>query len=189
MKLSRIVSSAATACLTSLVLATAACDANDPSSRFAPLNVGSPVPGYSVRTLSGDSAHVGGEQPVTLLNVWATWCTPCEREFPELQRLHEAHSANGLRILAVSIDLGSDQAVADFAAERGATFLIGRDPEGRVQDRFMTIGVPETFLIDADGRLAWRKLGELPEHDPALLQKLKELGISSREAAGDVGRP
>ncbi|HLV25989.1 MAG TPA: TlpA disulfide reductase family protein [Gemmatimonadales bacterium] len=154
---------------------TTACGNGEMAARFAPLDVGSPVPVLAVRTLSGDSAHVGGDAPVTLLNVWATWCTPCEREFPELQRLHEAHAPQGLRILAVSIDTGNDQAVADFAAERGATFLIGRDPEGRVQDRFMTIGVPETFLITADGRLAWRKLGELPEHDPALAEKLAEL--------------
>lgn len=160
-----------------LTVFVAGCGEGEMANRFAPLEVGSPVPELAVRTLAGDTARVGGggEGPVTLLNVWATWCAPCEREFPELQRLQEAHGPEGLRILAISIDTGEDQPVADFAAERGATFIIGRDPRGVVQERFMTIGVPETFLITADGRLAWRKLGELPEHDPALAAKLAEL--------------
>lgn len=153
----------------------AACGEADSTSRFAPLGVGLPVPAYATRTLTGDSAHVGGDAPVTLLNVWATWCTPCEREFPELQRLHESYAPRGLRILAVSIDRAADDAVAGFVAERGATFIIGRDPEGRVQDRFMTIGVPETFLIGPDGTLLWRKLGELPPDDPELIAKLEEV--------------
>lgn len=163
------------AVVAALVVSTA-CGGSDQPSRFAPIAIGAPVPDYSVRTLSGAMENVGGPfNPVTLVNVWATWCTPCEREFPELQRLHEEYGPRGLRVLAVSIDRAPDAAVAAFVDERLATFAIGRDPEGRVQTSFMTIGVPETFLVDANGDLRWRKLGELPEGDVGLASALESL--------------
>ncbi|HEY0969782.1 MAG TPA: TlpA disulfide reductase family protein, partial [Gemmatimonadales bacterium] len=139
-------------------------------ARFRPLAVGDTVPAYAARTLAGDTARVGAgaEAPVTLVNVWATWCIPCQREFPELERLHRAHSGRGLRVLAVSVDRGGDEDVRRFVGEQGATFTIARDPDGRVQERFQAIGIPESYLVGADGRLLWRRVGELPAHDPAL---------------------
>lgn len=153
--------------------------------RFRPLSVGAVVPSYAVRTLQGDTVRVGpgssdapgGASGPVLLNVWATWCGPCKREFPELERIHQAHSAAGLRIVAVSIDRDDDDAVEAFAQEHGATFTIGRDPAGTVQERFRAMGVPESYLIAADGTLLWRHLGELQPNDPALAQALTEAGV------------
>lgn len=148
----------------------------DGADRFAPMAVGAPVAEYSVRTMPDGVAAVGGaSNPITLVNIWATWCAPCEREFPELQRLHTEYGPRGLRVLAVSIDRSSDDRVQAFVDERGVTFEIGRDPEGVVQTAFMTIGVPETFLVDADGILRWRKLGELPAGDAGLAAALEEV--------------
>lgn len=159
-------------------------DGGGRGERFRPLSVGSPAPAYAVRTLAGDTVRVGtaagegadGAAGPVLLNVWATWCGPCRREFPELERLHQAHAARGLRIVAVSIDRDDDAAVEAFVQEYGATFTIGRDASGIVQQRFQTMGVPESFLISSDGRLLWRHVGELPPHDPELARALAEAG-------------
>lgn len=159
--------------LAALCLLLAGCGGEHAATRFEPLRVGRPAPAYAVRTFDGDSARVGDAAPVTLLNVWATWCVPCQQEFPELQRLHEAYGARGLRVLAVSIDQGADPGVAAFVREHAATFTIGRDPAGRVQDAFQTIGVPETFLIAADGTLLWRRVGELRRNDAELAAALE----------------
>ena len=131
--------------------------------RFRPLAVGEPVPAYAVRTLAGDTARVGTAQPVTLLHVWATWCGPCEKEFPEIERLHRDFGTRGLRVLAVSVDNGSDAKVESFVREHGATFTIGRDESGTVRELYQSIGVPESYLISADGRLLWRHIGALAE--------------------------
>ncbi len=158
-------------------------DAGGRGERFQPLAVGAPAPAYAVRTLDGDTIRVGGgpgagsDGVPTLLNIWATWCGPCKREFPELERIHRAHSAAGLRIVAVSIDLGDDAPVASFVREHGATFAIGRDVTGTVQERFQSIGVPESYLIAADGTLLWRHVGELPAHDAGLLAALARAGL------------
>jgi thiol-disulfide isomerase/thioredoxin len=142
-----------------LLLALGACKSSD--ARFRPLAAGEPVPVFTVRTLAGDSASVGPGQQLTLLNLWATWCGPCQEEFPELEQLHRDYQAKGLRVLAVSVDLGDDSNVRDFVADHGATFTIGRDAQGRMQRLYQTVGLPETFLIAQDGTLIWRHFGAL----------------------------
>lgn len=140
---------------------------------FRPLAVGEPAPRYAVRTLAGDSARVGvAGQPLTLVNVWATWCIPCREEFADLERLHGDYRARGLRVLAVSIDQGGDADVRTFVAEKYATFLIGRDADGDIQRVFQTVGVPETFLIAGDGKLLWRKIGALRNGAPDARQAI-----------------
>jgi thiol-disulfide isomerase/thioredoxin len=129
---------------------------------FRPIAVGELVPDFAVRTLAGDSARVTSGQPVTLLHVWATWCGPCEKEFPEIEALQREFGPRGLRIVAVSVDEGDDDPVQAFVKEKGATFEIGRDPAGEVRRLYQGIGVPESYLISADGRLLVRQFGAIP---------------------------
>jgi thiol-disulfide isomerase/thioredoxin len=142
-----------------LLLTLGACRSSD--AKFRPLAAGEPVPTFTVRTLAGDSASVGPGEQLTLLNLWATWCGPCQEEFPELEQLHRDYEGKGLRILAVSVDMGNDANVREFADDHGATFTIGRDGEGRMQRLYQTVGLPETFLIAPDGTLLWRHFGAL----------------------------
>jgi hypothetical protein len=66
-------------------------------------------------------------------------------------------------VLAVSVDRGGDGDVRDFVREHGATFLVARDPEERVRQLYQGIGVPESYLVSADGRLLWRQIGAFPD--------------------------
>jgi thiol-disulfide isomerase/thioredoxin len=169
-----------------LALSLAACGkASD--AKFRPLAVGEPVPAFTVRTLSGDSASVGPGEQLTLLNLWATWCGPCQEEFPELEQLHRDYEGKGLRILAVSVDLGSDDGVREFVSEHGATFAIGRDGQGRMQRLYQTVGLPETFLIAPDGRLLWRHFGALRPGATELRSRLDQAlgGTGSASSASN----
>ena len=136
--------------------------------KFRPIAVGELVPEFTVRTLQGDSARIASGEPVTLLHVWATWCGPCEKEFPEIEALQKEFGPRGLRIVAVSVDEGDDDPVRKFVSEKGATFGIGRDPEGAVRRLYQGIGVPESYLISADGRLLVRQFGAIPEGAEAM---------------------
>ena len=142
----------------------------DSATGFAAAAVGAQAPAFAVATLGGDSVRVGGSarQPVTLVNVWATWCAPCKAELSELQALHLTYAPRGLRIVAVSIDTDGDAEVAASAKSMGATFLIGRDSADQVRGMFAAVGIPETWLISADGRLLWRHSGAIPAGDPAV---------------------
>lgn len=135
---------------------------------FRPIAVGQPVPEFTVRTLQGDSARIAAGEPVTLLHVWATWCGPCQKEFPEIEAIQREFGPRGLRIVAVSVDEGEDDPVRAFAQEKGATFEIGRDPEGSVRRLYQSMGVPESYLISADGHLLARQFGAIPEGAAAM---------------------
>lgn len=141
--------------------------AERPQESYRPPAVGDIAPAFSVATIGGDSARVGGavKQPVTLVNIWATWCGPCKAEFPELQALHTTYASRGLRVLAVSIDIDGDSAVAQSAKSMGATFAIGRDPADQVRGQISAVGIPESWLVSADGHLLWRHSGAIPSGD------------------------
>ena len=146
---------------------------------FKPVGLGDASPAFTVATIGGDSARVGGaaKQPVTFVNIWATWCGPCKAEFPELQTLHTAYAPRGLRLIAVSIDTEADSVVAKTAHAMGSTFVIGRDPEDQVRGQFATVGIPESWLISSDGKLLWRHAGAISASDRQLRSEI-EMALS-----------
>jgi cytochrome c-type biogenesis protein len=132
------------------------------SDEFRPLSAGDPAPGFAAVTLDGKSVSVEDLRgQVVLLNVWATWCIPCREEMPALQALHEELADDGLVVLGVSIDeSGADDAVARFAEEHGIDFVVALDASKQVERTFRTMGVPETFLIDREGRITRHWIGQ-----------------------------
>ncbi|HEU5209336.1 MAG TPA: TlpA disulfide reductase family protein [Longimicrobiales bacterium] len=128
---------------------------------YAPLDTGAPAPDFSYPTLAGDTISLSGLRgQVVLLNIWATWCPPCVREMPSMQRLHELLGEEGLRIVAVSVDApGALGDVRSFVHEYGLEFEILLNPGGGIQDTYAVTGLPTTFLIDRDGRIRRKVLG------------------------------
>jgi thiol-disulfide isomerase/thioredoxin len=98
---------------------------------------------------------------VVLLNVWATWCTPCREEFPDLLRLEREHRARGLRLVLISGDFDSElPAVRRFLTAQGVDFLTylkqGDDmPFIDGLDARWTGALPATLLYDGAGRGLW----------------------------------
>lgn len=152
-----------------------ACSGAD-SQRASP-SPGNPAPEYSAHSLAGQEialADLRGD--VVVLNVWATWCGPCVREMPALEALHRRLGERGLRVVGASLDRGSaEDAVRSFVAERDITFTILLDPDQQVSTRFLTIGVPETFLIDRNGIIAHRWIGEFDPMAQSELQRVEAL--------------
>ena len=173
------------------LLAAIGCKPNaDQDEAFRPIAVGQLVPELTVRTLEGDSARIAAGEPVTLLHVWATWCGPCQKEFPEIEAIQREFGPRGLRVVAVSVDEGDDDPVRAFAQEKGATFEIGRDPDGSIRRLYQGIGVPESYLISADGRLLVRQFGAIPEGAAAMRAEIeKALTASSQTSrSGELKR-
>jgi cytochrome c biogenesis protein CcmG/thiol:disulfide interchange protein DsbE len=126
---------------------------------------------------------------VVLLNVWATWCAPCEAEMPSMERLHRSYADSGLRIVAVSIDNpGREDAVREFIARYGLTFEILHDPAKRIIDDYRTNGVPETFVIGRDGiirRKTYTQDWNTPANRALIAQLLREGAVPGMPAGGD----
>ncbi len=126
-----------------------------------PLRVGGIAPEFSLRALDG-SEHSLSELRghVVFVNFWATWCAPCREEAPSLDRFYRHFDGEDFEILAVSIDADEELAsVVAFGAEYSLSFPVLLDPEMRSYKAYKASGVPETFLIDADGRLIERFVG------------------------------
>jgi peroxiredoxin len=88
---------------------------------------------------------------VVLLNFWATWCPPCRKEIPDLEKLHGRFHDQGLVVLAISDEDGST--VRSFATERKITYPILLDPGRRVSELFQIEGIPESFVYDRNSKL------------------------------------
>jgi cytochrome c biogenesis protein CcmG/thiol:disulfide interchange protein DsbE len=98
---------------------------------------------------------------VVLVNVFASWCVPCRVEHPVLMRLAE----EGVPIFGINYKDPPDQAAA-WLAELGNPFeKIGADRNGRVGIEWGVYGVPETFVIDAEGRIRYRFVGPIQARD------------------------
>ncbi len=155
------------------IASASACTANDhvkstgeqglpTPAKFKVMAVGDAAPLYEARTLAGDSVHVGrGNQPVTVMNVWATWCVSCREEMHDLQQLQEDYKAKGVRVLGVSVDESDVTRVQKFVQREALTFGIVHDQEGRVQQLYQVSGIPNTFIIGKDGRILWKSIGNL----------------------------
>ena len=128
------------------------------------VDVGTTAPSFGGATIEGavkakSLADYKGK--VVLLNVWATWCGPCRTEMPSIEALHQALGPKGLHVVAISIDdPGQADAIRKFVADYKLTFEILHDSARAVQGAYQTTGVPETFIIAADGTIRKKFIGE-----------------------------
>jgi peroxiredoxin len=158
-------------------LSVAACAGDDAGARPAAPVPGNPAPAWEARDLDGAPVSLEALRgEVVILNVWATWCAPCLREMPGLEALSRHFEGRGLHVVGASVDRGSaERDVRRFAEDLGITFTVALDPDQRVMSRFRTLGVPETFLIDSEGTIAHRWIGEFDPMDPSVLERVEAL--------------
>lgn len=122
-----------------------------PDFELAPLRAGEPA-------LSDEALQGNG---VKLLNIFASWCGPCRIEHPHLMDL----AAEGIAIHGINYKDAPENAEA-FLAELGDPYeLIGADTNGRAGIEFGVYGVPETFVINADGKIVYKQVGPVTKRD------------------------
>jgi len=107
---------------------------------------------------------------VVVLNVWATWCVPCRKEMPTLDRLQARLGGKNFLVVALSLDRKGVEAVRGFYQEVGVENLaIYVDPSGKGSHALAIPGVPTTLLIDREGREVARKMGEAEWDRPEMV--------------------
>jgi thiol-disulfide isomerase/thioredoxin len=105
---------------------------------------------------------------VVVVEFWASFCPFCKRQNPELQRLYESERGRGLEMLTFSIDRDLAQARA-YLAEHGYTFPAALASPANERWFGPSKGLPEVFVVDADGRIVFHEAGEMfPEDVRAL---------------------
>jgi len=126
-------------------------------------------------------AHAEGELDlkqyagrVVYLDFWASWCIPCEKSFPFMNRLKAKFEDQGLTVIAVSVD--SSRAKAEqFLLRHPADFKVLWDGDGALSEHYQLQGLPNSFLIDRDGTLVGSHLGFKKQDAKALSAEIQSL--------------
>jgi len=126
---------------------------------------------------------------VVVLNVWATWCVPCQKEMPTLDRLQARLGGKDFLVVALSIDRKGVEAVRGFYQEVGVENLaIYVDPSGKGSRALAIPGVPTTLLIDQGGREVARKMGEAEWDGPEMVSLVERTMHGQSARKGDSNR-
>jgi thiol-disulfide isomerase/thioredoxin len=111
---------------------------------------------------------------VVLLNFWATWCEPCEREMPAMERLYQSLPRDDFELVAVAIDDNEEDVLA-FQERYQLSFPILLDLDQAVYTSYQTMGVPESLLVDRDGRIVERYVGPREWDAVEYKERIREL--------------
>ena len=129
---------------------------NSSSSSGYP-KIASAVATAEIKGLDGGVFTLNDKQgKVMLVNLWATWCGPCRFEIPALVRMQEKHGSQGFEVLGLNTDDEDVQLINDFGAELKINYPIAY-ADTKLQSALLKIskfpGIPQSFLIDREGRL------------------------------------
>jgi thiol-disulfide isomerase/thioredoxin len=143
---------------------------------FVPSTQPYPAPAISLADTSGHSVELSELQgKLVIVNLWATWCGPCLREMPSLERL-QSRLGERVAVLAVSEDRGGNKSVEPFIAKLGLKSVkIYIDPKSEVGHAFGVRGLPTSFLIDREGKVLGRVEGAAEWDSPKILGVLEPL--------------
>jgi len=138
------------------------------------VRVGAKLPKYVATGLDGSQTDLSAPSDrVRLVNIWATWCTPCRFEIPALIALQNELGDRGLEIVGVSIDARqAATSIEGFVEARGINYTITHDPDSVITEILDTYEIPTTILIDREGTIVWYHKGVVRENNPELREAL-----------------
>jgi peroxiredoxin len=149
------------------------------TGRGVSTEIGRAAPDFLLKAPDGSQVRLSDLQgkPV-LVNFWASWCTPCRQEMPEIVKAYDAHKDNGLVVVAVDLQENGDQ-INGFAREFGMEFPIVIDRNGGVADAWRiggpVEGIPSSYFLDDRGVVQARAFG--PMTADTLAQNLRTIGV------------
>ena len=143
-----------------LVVGIAGC--SKPQEEQQPLKVelGKLAPDFELQDTTGKTWKLSAlKGQVVFVNFWATWCPPCREEMPAMQELYKSMPSDKFKMLSI---LSNDDptVAANFAAKGGFEFPVLIDPDSQIGQAYGLTGVPETYIVDKQGILRQKYLGQ-----------------------------
>ncbi len=138
-----------------------------------------PAPALKLKDIDGvthDLAALRGK--VVLVNFWATWCPPCRREMPSMQRLKDALANEAFAVLAVDVGEDADTILAFLSQlDAGLAFPILQDTKSRAMRAWKVAGLPSTYLVDRRGRVVAAAVGGREFDHPDMVEAIRALAV------------
>jgi peroxiredoxin len=137
--------------------------------------VGAAAPDFTLRALSGPNLRLQEQRgQVVLVNFWATWCGPCRKELPHLDRIADKYKSSGLVMLGVNVDDDVRNA-AEVAAKLGVKFPVLLDTDKKVSRLYDLNSMPSTLLIDRSGRVRYVHRGYQDGYENIYDKQIRDL--------------
>lgn len=139
------------------------------------VNAGDRAPDFAITADNGRTvtrAEFGGK--LLVLNFWASYCVPCIQELPSLDQFQRELADQGVVVLGVSIDK-DPKAYKRFLDKYNVSFLTARDPDNKINSEYGTFKIPETYLINRDGKVVGKIINATNWVDDRMISYVKSL--------------
>lgn len=146
------------------------------------------MPSFTLQAVDGSafsSRSLAGK--VTLIDFWATWCEPCLQEIPQWNTLRGLYRKQGLEVLGITVQSGTDAEIRSSVEKLDIKYAIVIGDQDVVKGFGGIMGFPATFLVDRDGRIYKKYLGQYPSKHAQIerdIQQLLGAETSARSAPG-----
>jgi cytochrome c biogenesis protein CcmG/thiol:disulfide interchange protein DsbE len=128
-------------------------------SQEGPIQIGKAVPDFSLTTFNGQEFRLSElKGKVVVINFWASWCKPCEQEAPDMEAAWQLYKP-GDDVVFLGVDyVDTEPEARAFMEKFGITYPNGPDLRTKISQSFRIRGVPETYIVDKQGKLAYKKI-------------------------------
>lgn len=150
------------------------------------------MPSFTLRALDGSfvsNRSLAGN--VALIDFWATWCEPCLQEIPQWNALHDRYRRQGLEVLGITVQSGTDAEIRASVEKLDIKYPIVVSDEDVVKGFGGIRGFPATFLVERDGRIYKKYLGQYPSKHAQIERDIQQLlrARPSARNARDIEKP
>ena len=128
-----------------------------------PPSSGEPAPDFQLKTLDGGTVKLSDLRGKgVLINFWATWCSPCRKEIPAMQKVYEKYKDRGFEVVAVNI-AETKPAISGFTRQLGLTLPVVLDRDREVTNLYNVGPIPSSFFISPEGKIVKHITGQMDE--------------------------
>jgi cytochrome c biogenesis protein CcmG/thiol:disulfide interchange protein DsbE len=131
------------------------------------------APPFTVATLDGGTFRLEAVRGLpVVINFWASWCGPCRTEAPDIEKVYREFRGVGVEFIGIAVQDTPDN-VRGFVRKYGITFKTGLDVSDEIAAAYGLTGVPQTFIVDRNGRLSHVHIGVISED--VLTEEIKKV--------------
>lgn len=117
-----------------------------------------PAPDFALNNANLPATLAGLKGQVVYIDFWASWCTPCRKSFPWLNKVQKEFEDQGFTVIAVNVDV--DKVLSDeFLQEVPANFPIVYDPKGKIAKAYQLVGMPSSYIVNRNGDVVVAHVG------------------------------